>query len=628
MNFYHNFVKSIIPVFIFILALSCNSGKKVHHISFSGEESEHVFVLDELDPVVPSNWKDYTYLTLEMKVTSPQRFSLKAYTPEGMCRILIQPVGQNVWFRAAIPLQYFRGRDASGNDMAAANNRPRNSFWMSVWGPFGNIDLVDSIGISMRYPVGDPEISIRSISLSNEDPGSEILENIPVIDSLGQWMHTAGEKEIADYKQLEMAWSEEDKKLVSSFDYCEFGGYKGIMVKGTGHFRIEKIDEKWWFVDPHGHLFLSTGSDVVMNQQSTRIQGRENYYQALPDPANDDVIRSVRDQTAVSFYTWNLQRRFGDNWETEWANYVLKRMDAWGMNTIGCWSDYMDSSHKKPYTVWLANWNEGITTYLGMPDVYSEAFAENVDKLAKERCTGLKDDPYVLGYFIGNEPPWPDRESELADLFLKGPENTTREKLKEFLAIEDSPERRKEFFISAFEKYLTIICDAVRKYDPNHMNLGIRFGGSPPLEVIELGNKFDVYSLNVYNETPVEAIQKAYEHNGGRPVIIGEFHFGVPADGLGAGLVQVCNQKERGVAYRYYMEQAAAQPAFLGAHWFQWVDQPVSGRFDGENYNIGLIDVTDRPYWEFIEGVKTTHRNLFDIHMGNATPTNIKGQTQ
>ena len=113
-----------------------------------------------------------------------------------------------------------------------------------------------------------------------------------------------------------------------------------------------------------------------------------------------------------------------------------------------------------------------------------------------------------------------------------------------------------------------------------------------------------------------------------KPVIIGEFHFGVPADGLGAGLVQVRDQKERGIAYRYYMEQAAAQPAFLGAHWFQWVDQPVSGRFDGENYNIGLIDVTDRPYWDFIEGVKLTHKNLFDIHMGNTTPTTIKGATQ
>jgi len=34
----------------------------------------------------------------------------------------------------------------------------------------------------------------------------------------------------------------------------------------------------------------------------------------------------------------------------------------------------------------------------------------------------MKDDPYVLGYFIGNEPAWPGRESELTDMILKGKE--------------------------------------------------------------------------------------------------------------------------------------------------------------------------------------------------------------
>ena len=265
MNSYPNLIKNIIPIFIFILAFSCSPKEEVYHFSFTGDESEHALVLGELDPLVPSNWKDYTYLVLEMKVMTPQRFSLKAYTPEGMCRILIQPVGQNVWFRATIPLQYFRGRDASGNDMAAANNRPRNSFWMSVWGPFGNIDQVDSIGISMSHPAGNPEISIRSISLSNEDPGSEILEKIPVIDSLGQWIYTTGERKIEDFDKLKMAWAEEDKILTSGFNYCEFGGYKGTTGKGTGHFRIQNIDGIWWFIDPHGHLFLSTGSDVIRN---------------------------------------------------------------------------------------------------------------------------------------------------------------------------------------------------------------------------------------------------------------------------------------------------------------------------------------------------------------------------
>ena len=47
-------------------------------------------------------------------------------------------------------------------------------------------------------------------------------------------------------------------------------------------------------------------------------------------------------------------------------------------------------------------------------------------------------------------------------------------------------------------------------------------------------------------------------------------------------------QVERGVAYSYYVENAAAHPAIIGTHWYQWIDQPATGRRDGENYNIGL----------------------------------------
>ena len=40
-----------------------------------------------------------------------------------------------------------------------------------------------------------------------------------------------------------------------------------------------------------------------------------------------------------------------------------------------------------------------------------------------------------------------------------------------------------------------------------------------------------------------------------RPILIGEFHIGVPERGLAPGLVQAMNQEERGIAYRYYVEQ-------------------------------------------------------------------------
>jgi len=97
---------------------------------------------------------------------------------------------------------------------------------------------------------------------------------------------------------------------------------------------------------------------------------------------------------------------------------------------------------------------------------------------------------------------------------------------------------------------------------------------------------------------------------------------------LAPGLAQTLNQEERGVAYRYYVENAAAHPSLIGTHWFQWWDQPSTGRGDGENYNIGFVNVTDIPYKELVEAAKTTHHRIKDIHFGNEEPTNRKAKVQ
>jgi hypothetical protein len=102
----------------------------------------------------------------------------------------------------------------------------------------------------------------------------------------------------------------------------------------------------------------------------------------------------------------------------------------------------------------------------------------------------------------------------------------------------------------------------------------------------------------------------------------------VPGRGLAPGLVQVRDQAERGVAYRYFVEQAAAFPALIGTSWFQWVDQPCTGRMDGENYNIGLVDVTDRPYPELIAALRATHRRLREVHAGTIAPFATKPQAR
>ena len=540
----------------------------ITRFTFDGIHSELKIPIKDLGLAAPADLSAYSHLVMEMRLSSPQHFSLSAYTTHGRRGMLVGAYGQNVWLRASIPLRYFMGRDPSGKDLASAGNRRTNTCAIAVWGPYGDLHAVEALGFSMEYPLGRPTIEIRNIHFSKDDEGSEFLEPGPVLDSFGQWARGDWPRKLKSQEQLTRELAEEEKSFVSTaaFGCLPSGGYKDTQVRATGFFRVEQIDGRWWFVDPQGHFFLSTGSN------------------ATPDGS-----------TASS----------GPGLDTERTN---RRLDSWGMTTGG---------RGRPHIIPL-HWPDG-TNYLGIRDVYAPPFAADVDSAAAAQCAPHKDDPLVLGYTIGNEPPWGGRESEVCGLFLDGAETATKAKLKEFLAVGDTPARRREFILGCFSRYLEILCGAIRKHDPNHLILGIRFGGHPSDEVLIASGIFDVCSINVYEYEPTKQIIHAARLLA-RPILITEFHIGVPADGLAAGLVQAKDQTERGLAFRYYVEQAASLPWFVGAFWFRWDDQPVLGRPDGENFNCGLVDVTGRPYVELVEAAKITHKRLKDVHSGKLLP--------
>ena len=137
-------------------------GQAPRRLTFEGITADFKWPLRDLDPDFPSDWSDYTYLVLELRNSTPQRFFVRAHTPDGVRVLRIQPVGQGVWYRAAIPLQYFKGKDQSGYDLASTINRPRNSFWMSVEGPFGSLDNVEALDLAMEYPIASPTIESGS----------------------------------------------------------------------------------------------------------------------------------------------------------------------------------------------------------------------------------------------------------------------------------------------------------------------------------------------------------------------------------------------------------------------------------------------------------------------------------
>ncbi len=596
-------------------------------VVFDGTESTQKWTLKDLNPDLLSDWTGYNFLVIELKPSSTQRFWLTFYSGATVQRRQFHPLS-NVWIRAAVPLQYYRQPNRSGMDLASVGKVPRNSFWISTGGVYGPLNAVQEIGLTMMAPLGKPTIEIRSVTLAKDDPGSDIIDKKPVVDELGQWIPGDWPGKIKNLDQLKKEWAAEESSLgKGEFGFGRYGGYLNTKIKATGFFRVEQIDGRWWFVDPEGHLFFSTSSTGMGNGGGdSRLQGREDYFAAMP-PIEPSPLPNRRPRTG--FYSWNLARRHGDPSSTKWIDLAIKRMESWGLNTIGNWSDSrLWDAKRKAYQVNLRGWGMG-AGYLGMPDVYSEEWVKLVDKEAAEQCAPRKNDPWLLGYFVANEPPWEGRESLVVDIILDRPPSAIQREAKTFLAAGDTPERRKQFIYKAFERFLEVINAAIKRHDPNHLNLGLRFGGGvPPAEMLKASKAFDVYSMNVYSTAVNPKVMDRIYQATGLPIIVGEFHFGVPERGLAAGLVQVRDQAERGLAYRYYVEQAASHPAFIGSSWFQWVDQPSTGRMDGENYNIGLVDVMDRPYPSMVEAMKTTHRRIQAIHSGKTPPYDIKPRPQ
>lgn len=597
--------------------------------TFTGPKAEQVWPLQELDPSLPADWTPCQFLVLEFKASASQRFDLGLQTPTGRLSKRIGPFA-GVWVRASIPLRYFRQPAGDGADLAATFNQPRSSYWINIhsasYGPTTN---VTALVVAMDHPVGTPQLALRSVKLAATDPGDAVLEGLPLIDEFGQYQPTDWPGKARSLADLKSAWDAEAAALkIAPTNRCPYGGFLGASAKATGFFRVEQVDGRWWFVCPDGHLFYSVGVNGVGPSAGTRVAGREELFAALPPADLASAGRGGR-ATSGSFYTWNLLRRFGSDWRTPWAEFTAQRLAAWGFNTMHNWGvpNRAPGEPRVPYAAMLRGWQAG-PSIMGLPDVYAADFASRVDEAAARQLTPLKDDPWMLGYFIGNEPPWPGRESQLCDAILAGPPSQLQARLKTHLATSDTRTRRQEFVFAAFQHYVSTINDAVRRHAPNHLHLGICFGGEPTAAVLQAARGFDVFSENIYRYAPDRARLDRLYALVQRPILIGEFHIGVPERGLSSGLVQAANQTERGVAYRYYVEQCAAHPALIGTHWFQWLDQPATGRNDGENYNIGFLDVTDRPYDELVNAAKLTHNRLLEVHRGQTPPVDRKAKAQ
>jgi len=497
---------------------------------------------------------------------------------------------------------------------------------------------------------------------------------LPFVDRFGQYIHddwpgkVTSEKDLLVQKQAER---EDLLKHPGLPDRDRFGGWaSGPKLEATGWFRTEKVEGKWWLVTPEGNPFFSNGIDCVGTWERTFVEGRDAWFEWLPgkeDPAAAffgfaENVHSMADAIGgkgrtFSFYCTNLLRKYGDEWATRWREESYRRLLSWGFNTIGNWSqgDVLENS-PMPFVSSIGIGGNHLPIrggggYWGkMHDVFDPEFEKSVEKSVAYATTKFASNPLCIGYFVDNELSWgSDENPDIAKGTLRSPTDqpcrvafiedlkekygslknlnkvweTESQGWDELTAPEKPNEACKEDFDAFVHKfslrYFETIKAALRKSAPHQLYLGCRFAAVNRESAKACAEVCDVASYNIY-KTEVDTAQYGWLVDLNCPALIGEFHFGALDRGMfHTGLVPTANQAERAESYIRYVRSVADHPSFVGCHWFQYVDEPITGRFfDGENYNNGFVNTLDTPYPEIANAARQVHKEVYPRHYGKA----------
>jgi len=529
---------------------------------------------------------------------------------------------------------------------------------------------VNQLMIYLLEPKAEHVIEIDNIRATDlySPPSEEELKTsfFPFIDTFGQYMHkdwpgkTHSLEEMARHHKEETA---DFTKHPGPVDWNKYGGWEaGPKLMATGHFRVEKYKGKWWLVDPEGRLFFSHGIDCInMRSDYTGVTDREHYFSDLPD----------EDSPLGQFYgegTWapqagygervpcrtfkissaNMFRKYGPDWKNIYPQMVHRRLRSWGMNTIANWSEpaiYLQ--RKTPYVVNIGGYYSGAELAdQKFPDVFDDRFQQGLQRRMESEKDETAGDPWCIGYFVDNELSW-GNGMELPTAVLKAP--AEQEAKKEFIkdlkgryeTIEklnaawgtnharwealaqcrEAPDEKRckkdlELFLERVaERYFRICREEVKRAAPDNLYLGCRFHVRNPIAIRVSGKYCDVISYNAYSHSvrgfgPPEGVDK--------PIIIGEFHFGALDRGpLYPGLRDVSTQDQRGKGYRSYVRGALENPHIVGTHWFQYKDQATTGRPDGENCQVGFLDICDTPYPETVAACREVGYSLYKYRLEN-----------
>jgi hypothetical protein len=392
--------------------------------------------------------------------------------------------------------------------------------------------------------------------------------------------------------------------------FNRYGGIPSTKTKKTGFWHPEKIDNRFWMVDPEGGL---------------------NIHRAV---CSVNVGRGERNAKA-------FREKFGT--KEAWAKAASALLRDNGFNGTGSWSD-TDLLATGANLAFCPNLNlmasygrkRGGTYqkpgHLGFPNdcifTFDPEFATFCDQDVAEKVAAFRNNTDILGYFSDNELPFGNKTLEnylsienpndpgrlAAEQWIKG-----RGRTRETVIDQD----RWEFLGFVLDKYMSITAGAIRKHDPNHLVLGPRlYGGDREKKWLlqSVARHADLISCNYYGIwTPDERHIKGWTELTGKPFMLTEWYTKGEDSGLGntsgAGW-NVRTQRDRGLFYQNFTLALLECGNCLGWHWFKYQDNdPTARGVDPSNIdsNKGMVDNDFTPYADLVSAMREVNVSAFDL---------------
>lgn len=410
----------------------------------------------------------------------------------------------------------------------------------------------------------------------------------------------------------------------------KFDMYGGIMdpmlrQEAKGHFYTKKIGDRWWMIDPLGYpCYLRALSGITYE-----------YSEASPNQLPSVLEKyGSKEKWGISATRHVVDDLYFNLSTTKVAEVTSVEQGIFKQISIGSFAGGYGSK------IGVNASRGGSTTFKNnntMP-VFDPGFETYSDELAKQVTAPHIGDNMLIGYTTDNELPM---EEDMLMNYLNVdptlPENyysyactwtwlvniTGEENPADAVITKEIKELFRGF---VWDRYYSVVCPAVRKYDPDHMLLGTRFLTNVRNAewVLRFASLYlDAITINWYFtwEPQVESLQQLSTY-GRLPIIVTEFYAKAKenegnlqhTDGSAGWLVQT--QTDRGYFYQNFTLRLLECQNVIGWHWFQYLDCDPAGKQTDQSSldsNKGIMSNTHKEYTDLTEKMVEINKNVYHL---------------